>query len=81
MSKLLCWSVGGSSIPAWHLTPVRAVRSRVSFKDVFVIRREGFFAFLFVTSVLIALSLGFCDLGVRADPSLGERRALDSWPR
>jgi len=36
---------------------------------------------VFATSVFIALSLEFCDLGFCADPSLGEWRALDSWPR
>ena len=39
------------------------------------------FFFFFATSVSVALSLEFCDLGFCADPSLGEWRALDSWPR
>lgn len=55
------------------------MRTEVSLKGVFIIWREG--CFVFVISVFIALSVGFCDLGFRADPSVGEWRALDSWPR
>ena len=42
---------------------------------------RGLLLWFFATSVSAALSLEFCDLGFCADPSLGEWRALDSWPR
>lgn len=78
MNKSFCQSIGGSDIPTCLLDPVHAMRIKVSFTDVLIIWREGF---IVVVVALIALSVGFCDLGFCADPSLGERRALDSRPR
>lgn len=78
------WIVGGSDIPICLLIPVHAMRTKVSYKDVLIVWRKGIFCLfvcLFVTSALVGLSVGFCGLGFRADPSLGEWRALDSWPR